>query len=615
MNVTEALKCLGASRVIWIDDEFNKKPFNLAKMLSQHLDVAKHCEFPEQELRELIENADTFHDTFEDDLTAYFEKHKIVAERVQREFLLKLAEESSSQRELAKSSIERICELLEIKKSDRWPFDGVDAKLPALCKDSADDEILYIVDLNDAVSNNEDRGLEVLLHLDELKSHGTAFLLTRETDVAGEATKEADLRAKLKLRSPSRADLLIPTCVIAKERLLDQADDDVVQEALRVAIKRAGLRRSIHEVLWKAGNAMNDSFQSAAESLTQITPESLEAFVVQKGFREGVSELHVVERALTAHVARDIRKLFGTDPSIIRSAERMRSLRTIELRQPPTLPEENLEKFRKAEIWEDPELINVSLSPIACGDVFEIYLPEEPGADGSLKFLLIGQSCDVALRANGKRDQETGVFVPLKIKAPEAKKSDSLKKPSLPFVLDRVQYVCDFRSATSVRLGILDLASFRKDGLVRVDEGHSPDRNLLPGQAAVYVDRTRASDQYLKSLPGKKVLTQAAVTDAKLLLTFDIDRAYKLVGRGAFREASQSDGCGRLPLLPKRVTWKLRRCGRIRMPYAAAILENYVNVMSRRAFEVDYMELGATDAAEQEPADAAALPLVTKGNS
>ena len=603
MNVAEALQCLGASRVIWIDDEFNQKPVDLAKMLTQHIQIAKVCDFPEQELREIIQNAETFHDTIEEYFAAYFEKNKAVADRVQGEFLLKLAEEKSSQKELAKGSIERICNLLKIKDSDRWPFAGVEEKLPDLCKDSADEKILYIVDLNDAVTKNEDRGLEVLRHLDKLKSRGTAFLLTRETDVAGETTKEADLRAKLKDKAQSRADLTVPTCVIAKERLLDEDDDEAVQEALRVAIKRAGLRRSIHEVLWKAEKAMQESFISAADSLTQITPESLESFVVDKGFREGVSELHVVERALTAHVARDIRRLFGTDPSMIESAERMRSLRAIELRQTATLPEENLEKFRKAEIWEDPELINVSLSPIACGDVFEIHLPEEPGADTGLLFLLIGQACDVALRSNGKRDQDSAVFVPLKVKATEAKGDGTLKKPPLPFMLDRVQYACDFRNATSVRLGILDLASFRKDGLVRVDEGHSADSNLLPGQAAVYADRTKAADHYLKPA-GKKALAQAADTDPKLLLTFDTDKAYKPVGRGAFLEAAKAGKGDNALALPKRVTWKLRRCGRIRMPYAAAILENYVNIMNRRAFEMDYMDVRASETVEKQPAEA-----------
>jgi plasmid maintenance system antidote protein VapI len=604
MNVVEALQCLGASRVIWIDDEFNQKPINLAKMLSQYIEIARDCEFPEQDLRDLIDNAETFRDTVEDDLATYFDNNKEVAERVQREFLLKLAEVRSSQKELAKGSIERICELLKIKRTDRWSFDGVDAKLLGLCKDSADEKILYIVDLNDAVSKNEDRGLEVLLHLDALKSRGTAFLLTRETDVAGEATKEADLRLKLKSKSETRADLKIPTCVIAKERLLDQADDEVVQEALRVAIKRAGLRRSIHEVLWKAEIAMKESFFNAADSLTQISPESLEAFVVQKGFREGVSELHVVERALTAHVARDIRKLFGTDTSVIESAERMRSLREIRLMEPVTLPEENLERFRKAEVWEDPELINVSLSPIACGDVFELHSLEEPNADPTLKFLLIGQPCDVALRSNGKRDQDTAVFVPLKVKAPGAPAVDPLKKPSLPFVLDRIQYACDFRGATSVRLGILDLASFRKDGLVRLDESHSADRNLLPGQAAVYAARVKAADKYLKQPAGKRGLAEAAALDPKLVLTFDTDKVYSLVGRGVLRTAPHADGGADPSALPRRLTWKLRRCGRIRMPYAAAIQESYFNIMNRRAFEMDYMDVSVTEAAEQQSPDA-----------
>jgi hypothetical protein len=43
---------------------------------------------------------------------------------------------------------------------------------------------------------------------------------------------------------------------------------------------------------------------------------------------------------------------------------------------------------------------------------------------------------------------------------------------------------------------------------------------------------------------------------------------------------------------PKRATWRLRRCGRVRMPYAAALLDLYTSVMSRKAFDLDFMSPG-----------------------
>lgn len=593
MNVADALECLGARRVIWIDDEFNEKSVDLAHMLVQHLDLALACDFPE--IREIVQNYEAHPDTTEIDLAAVFDADPAAAERIQGEFLRRLGERESSQEDLSKRAIERICELLKIDQQDRWPFESADTNLPELCKDSADGEILYVVDLNDAVTDNEDRGLDVLVQLAELRSRGTAFLLTRETEIKTEADKEAELRAKLKDRVPGGQDLNIPTCVIAKERLFDQDGDGFIEEALRVAIKRAGLRRSIHEVLWRAEGTLKDSFRSAADSLTGIAPEKLESFVVEKGFREGVSELHVVERALTAHVARDIRELFGTDPALIGSAERMRRMRSINLRSFDTMPEEHLEKFRKAEIWEEPDLINSSLSPIGCGDVFEVFVPEAP--EPGVKFLFVGQPCDIGLRSDGKRDQDSAIFIPLKPRQLGARSEGTMKKPLLPFMLDQVQYLCDFRSATPVWVAILDLASFRKDGLVQIDKGHSADPSLLPGQAAVYERRTKIATKLLNvTVPLK---SDAASTDPKLQLTFATDGPYRQICRGMLHPLAKG-GKGSAPPAPTQwMTWNLRRCGRIRMPYAAAILENYVNVMSRRAFEMDYTDLHLDRFADQ----------------
>lgn len=595
MNIGDALTCLGTKRIIWIDDEFNEEPIELAKMMVKHIAIAKTLTIPEERIREIVENFDTFEATAEDDLAEVLENDQEAADRLQVELLAEIAKQGGSKKELSDRAIQRVCEVLNVKDEDRWTFAGVENKLSDLCKDKSDETILYIVDLNDAATRNADRGLEVLVHLEGLNSRGTAFLLTHEANIADESVKEHDLRTKLKNLSGS--DLNIPTCVIAKERIITPANKNNVEEALRTAVKRAGLRRSVHEVLWKAQTCLKDSFVTAAERLTSITPEKLESFVVDKGYREGVSELHVVERALTAHMARDIRHLFGTDEALIGSAERMRRMYGIKLRSFDMTPEENLEKFRRAEIWEEPELINTSLSPISPGDVFEVFLSDKPTASSGVKFLLLGQACDIALRSDGKRDQDSALLVPLRERKLGARNEGTLKKPLLLFVLDQIQYMCDFRGASPVRMGILDLASFRKDGEVRVDEGHGADRNLLTGQTAAYDQRTKAATQLLI----KQVNVAGSITDGdpRLQLTFDTDAPYKQICRGVLQKAVKAGKGGKPSALPKRISWKLRRCGRIRMPYAAAIFENYNNVMSRRAFEMDYMDLHLERLADQ----------------
>ena len=593
MNVSDALACLGASRVVWIDDEFNESEPDLAEMLIQHVDVAIQCELGS--IGDAIQSYHEFPDGAVERISEELRRVPALKEALQAEFLKKLAEREAQPSELSKSAIDRVRDLLRIQKEDCWSFDKADSGLPGICGPGGDDKVLYIVDLKDEVTNDPERGLDVLLQLDKLKSRGTAFILSREADTDQEKDKEDHLRRRLKERAGQDA-LNIPTCVIAKERLLDHDDVDLVQKALQLAIKRAGLRRSIHEALWAAEKRLHDSFIAAADKLTRITPEKLESFVVEKAYKEGLSELHVVERALTAHMSRDIRALFGATPALISSAERMRSLRAIELDERDTQPDENLESFRRAEIWEEPELINKALSPITGGDVFEIFSRDQPDCDRSLRFLLLGQACDISLRWDGKRDQDVAILVPLRTVSTPNKSDGTAKKPRLPFMLDGVLYACDFRGATSVRLGILDLASFRKDGHVRFDQGQTLDPGLLPGQSAIYHARIKP---FASLLNAAKPSPQTADAAFKQQLTFDSSKAFASVNRGVLLDASAADKDGQ-PALPKRFTWKLTRCGRIRMPYAEAILENYLNVISRRAFDVDYIGGGEATAGVQQ---------------
>jgi hypothetical protein len=193
-------------------------------------------------------------------------------------------------------------------------------------------------------------------------------------------------------------------------------------------------------------------------------------------------------------------------------------------------------------------------------------------------------------------------MVPLKKRATPSEKDRDAKAPLLPFKLDGDQWTCDFRNATTVKLAVLDLASFRNDGRVRVDECHSPPEHLLVGQHKVYEERTAAAAKALRaSVP---VLNDSSMVDANLQLSFASNDAFKHVHCATFEPETKTKADGVSTVHPKRVTWRLRRCGRIRMPYAAAILDQYVGVMSRQAFDLDYMTPGS---AEGEHAQAAHL--------
>jgi hypothetical protein len=83
-----------------------------------------------------------------------------------------------------------------------------------------------------------------------------------------------------------------------------------------------------------------------------------------------------------------------------------------------------------------------------------------------------------------------------------------------------------------------------------------------------------------------------------LQLTFASTTSFKYIYTPAFEDATRQKINSVFIERPKRATWRLRRCGRIRMPYATALLDQFTTVMSRPAFLLDYMSHGGLVAEE-----------------
>lgn len=618
MTLEQALKLLGTSRVIWIDDHFNDTAALLADMLWQNIETTKQCAFPE--LRDAVAafefNPD---DALPDMRQILADVGQPRRDEINQEFLKRQQViDQDPVDELTTDAIERACKLLGVQEADRWSFEGVDARLKELCG-AGDDAVSYMIDLKDSAGGKDDtRGLDIVVALQGLGSKGTAFILTHEATEADEADTEKRLLESLEAEDAKAVAL----CVVSKHRIAADTQTEAVEEALRVAIKRAGLRRSVHEVLVRARAEVSVSFGLAASSLLRIAPEQLDSHVVDRAYREGVSELHVIERALTGFISQQIRMMFGTDDAVLKASERLRDLREIPLVATGNVSAPELAAFSKAELWESASLINAALAPIACGDVFEVDSTEPTAKSAKArKFVLLGQPCDVALRPEGKRNGTVATLV--EIIETDTKSVGKEKEYTLPVTMDGKYLVCDFRSSATVLLSILDLASFRKDGRISYEEGQEKPNGLLPGLKSIYATRTqqygaliaagKASAEAAREL---KAAQKAAAKAAKesgqaaqavgnpkaealdspafrreLMLAFAAPAEFKYVEAGIFEEAVTAVEKKKVLIKrPARVTWRLRRVGRIRSPYADALLDRMVGVINRRAFDLDFMK-------------------------
>ncbi len=683
MTPSEALRHLGAKRVIWIDDHFNRTAEQLGKMLVEKPGITHACDFPELQeafARSRFDGDEAVADEagFEFDvIQALTNLSQTRRDEISQIYLAAEREaEGSPVPEMTTETIRAACDMLAISDGDRWSFEGVERRVrqavTSYCE--GDDEVGYIIDLKDdrtsGIENH--RGLEILKVLAGEGSRATAFVLTHETTKKKEVELERDLVQQL----DASADKF-PFCVISKERLTgDTVEVGRLEETFVVAIKRAGLRRSVFEALGEVDAVVERSLAEAKRRLMRIPPERLNQYVVEVGFLEGLSELHIIERALTAHMASDIRDVFGRSGRIRASNQRVRHLRDVELPSADGPDDEDLIHFRNAETWESDALINNSFSPISCGDVFEIDDDGKPRTGARRRFIVLSQACDLQIRHDGERTARTAVMVPLRYKgvdepSPQAKVQECLVQCRL----DGQTVVCNLRSATPVSLALLDLATFRDDGRVRFDSGQVQPEALLPGQRAVYRARTDWLSDYIAEMEmdakapqdgaggpaaahipgadagaapetagqadpgsgghdetastvpvqaetdlvkiarlGRKAQKAERKAAGKLRRSADSDEdaVREAIGRqaqvargmqlafmapaefgsievGGFEPARSWKESGRIYTLPARVTWRLRRVGRVRMPFASDLLDNYVSTISRNAFDVDFV--------------------------
>lgn len=599
MQPLQAMKSLGATRVIWVDDRFAEDSAEqLAELLYTHLETSRACGFSDLEpLFDRLENDDG--DARVELIEKLLDLTQVERNDIKKKFYEQESALAFKTEDLSDPQIESVCCHLNIALEDRWSFERAQQQIPELCK-SGDAHVSYIIDLNDAYrAQDNNRGLDLLALLHSSGSEATSFLLTHAADVTSEATKESQLRDELTGENGAPP---FPICVIAKQRLEGEPTDQTVCDALRVAIKRAGLRRSIHEVLIKAQEDVSSAFTQAKNALLEVPPEQLDEYAINRAHMEGISELHVVERALTATISESLRKLFATDVGALESIQRVRALHEVSLDLRPSEPHDALEDFRKKELWEPSDLVNRSLAPLACGDVFEFLAID--GVEHKNRFILLVQPCDVMMRPKGDRGTELGFFVPLKLSNGEEVNNHSLKQPPLPFLLEGQQWICDFRKGTSINLSILDLATLREDGHVSYDVEQELPARLLPGQAKSAkktVGRLKAAVQLMEQQKGQSRNNQYVDLRCQLALS----------NKGPFAKIAHATyvpmlvgSSGESDKIPACLTWNIRRAGRVRMPYAAALLSHYLSVMSREAFELDYLRANRLD----EPNVAAPTP-------
>lgn len=574
MDFSEVKAALGIERIFWVDDAFNETDTDLEKLVFKHPGAAK--EFVE--FGPLID-AYRFNSEPADIAQAVRDLSKQRHKQIHDSLLQSdAAVDGGDGDELPLGIIKDACAQIGVEADDRLTFDDAIGRLGA---EKLDDTVKFacIIDLKDA-TGPADRGLDILRQLGDIGFRGLAFILTQDATEDDESRKEADFAATVGSDG-------LPMTVIAKDRLKSGAAE-AVDAAFAVAFKRAGLRWILRPVLSAAQSTVSESMAEVVAMLLALEPERLEHFVYRRGLDEGENELHVVERALSAHVSKRLRHHLAIDAPSIEATRLLRKLQPVEVGSAPAEAGDTLTKLRKAEMWDDGSTVNMPLSPIANGDVFILDEATQGLPKSDKIFILLGQPCDLALRPNGTRVSEVAMLVPLTPLGEKVENTEDIengpdtnnKRPELPFELLGGRYRMAMHETAHVRLSIMDLVALRTDGRMLFEKGQSANPDLLSGAAVSFEARTAHLAELLEAaiLPGKPEM----LTDERYLLTMS--------GEGQIRHHRSARLYGKASPYKARVAWGLRRSGRVRAPYSTFMLNRVLSMLGRGAFDTDYAE-------------------------
>jgi len=282
-------------------------------------------------------------------------------------------------------------------------------------------------------------------------------------------------------------------------------------------------------------------------ALKQLPVSALDRAIFENSLTEGASEIDVLCRILLSRQRTTIdADIAGALDEVHSPLARMRKLRLLE--KLPTLPPEDAElirEWRRDEVFDIGERLNALRAPLACGDVFV--------KDKTKRYyVLLGQPCDLMVRADGHRSAHEAVLVMLATSYQHGAASEG-RFFEVPALEGASRWALDFREWFSVNLDCLEWTAFNNEGRVSFTASMNLPSGLLPGWEARF---ERSRRRFSK---GKQYCLSVG----------------KLAGSAATASATT-------------IEFPYRRVARLRSPRAEGAYASFSSFQARSAFDHDF---------------------------
>jgi len=411
-------------------------------------------------------------------------------------------------------------------------------------------------------------------------SENTLILIDREFVNEGASPDAGDeILAMAIEHAPSSCCILLTHTVTPRETenlrklIADSSDNEIKIHQFSVMSKReigampenavphltSALRITLtHRFCFNLANesatVMGDSLKTAVNDLINLSIYDLDQSIFENSLNEGASELEVINRILFLRQRIATKKKFANNSEIHTKLKKMRDIRELQEIMIPSevdaVSKSKLHEWRTSEVFESKGLVNKIHSPLKCGDLFVNTKTET-------KFILLAQPCDISVRADGERNTEEAVFVRM-VSEPGVRTIPERYFEIRGMGVDGLSWIFDFRRLAYVSLRVLDLAVANDSGLVQISKDQEIPDAILPGW------RVRLQ-KLQNSIRARKIPERIKI--------FSLSNNFP-----------DSD----CKIENNTRKFHFQRIGRIRSPYAEAILGSLAAFQTRAAFDHDF---------------------------
>jgi hypothetical protein len=364
--------------------------------------------------------------------------------------------------------------------------------------------------------------------------------------------------------------------LISKQSMRDGAE--LLPERLRPVLLSPLFAHLMEEVTRAVAAAQEEALERAIE----IPPEDLEQMVLQSSNQEGIWPPDTLLRILETMQRETVRKSLREEEDLLGVAERVEAVAKVVLPKGSTADEEDGAKVPQStegkpvkrvpvaagisheEIYESSEHLNSLHLPIDLGDLFK-------NTETKDIYVLIAQPCNLMVRKGGTRAYEPSHMLLAKVIKGSAGDKAEFKLFELPyFDADTGEsYSVQLNGAKVARAMVLDSCVLNSDGGARLDLTSEIPEALLPYWKERGAKLCNQADGLLK---------EASAVPKKIQLK---DETRRKLG-GSFK--GDPFPLTNFSVEDRLMEWACKRIGRVRDPYARALLSRFSQYFARDAY-------------------------------